>query len=94
VSDPGHPYTRALLSAVPEADPVLTRSKERLALQNQNIPSLLNLPSACTFHPRCPLFAVGVCDTIEPALSEYGAGQSVACHITTGNVVAREHVAV
>jgi oligopeptide/dipeptide ABC transporter ATP-binding protein len=94
VSDPGHPYTRALLSAVPEADPVLTRSKERLALQNQNIPSLLNLPPACTFHPRCPLFAAGVCDTIEPALSQYGAGQSVACHITTGQVTAREHVAV
>jgi peptide/nickel transport system ATP-binding protein len=94
VSDPGHPYTRALLSAVPEADPALTRSKERLALQNQNIPSLLNLPPACTFHPRCPLFAAGVCDTIEPALSEYGAGQSVACHITTGKVTAREHVAV
>jgi oligopeptide/dipeptide ABC transporter ATP-binding protein len=94
VRDPGHPYTRALLSAVPEADPVLTRSKERLTLQNQNIPSLLNLPPACTFHPRCPLFVEGVCDTIEPALSEYGAGQSVACHVTTGRVTIREHVAV
>jgi oligopeptide/dipeptide ABC transporter ATP-binding protein len=94
VSDPGHPYTRALLSAVPEADPALTRSKERLTLQNQNIPSLLNLPPACTFHPRCPLFKAGVCDTIEPALSEYGAGQLVACHVTTGKVTTREHVAV
>jgi peptide/nickel transport system ATP-binding protein len=94
VSDPGHPYTRALLSAVPEADPLLTRSKERLSLQNQNIPSLLNLPPACTFHPRCPLFVEGVCDTIEPALTEYAAGQTVACHITTGSVTAREHVPV
>jgi peptide/nickel transport system ATP-binding protein len=94
VSDPGHPYTRALLSAVPEADPELTRNKERLTLQNQNIPSLLNLPPACTFHPRCPLFSPGVCDTIEPALSEYGAGHSVACHITTGKVTTREHVGV
>jgi peptide/nickel transport system ATP-binding protein len=94
VSDPGHPYTRALLSAVPEADPVLTRSKERLTLQNQNIPSLLNLPPACTLHPRCPLFAPGVCDLVEPALTEYGAGQMVACHITTGNVTAREERAV
>ena len=94
VSNPGHPYTRALLSAVPEADPLLTRSKERLALQNQNIPSLLDLPPACTFHPRCPLFVAGVCDTVEPALTEYDAGQTVACHITTGNVTAREPVAV
>jgi len=94
VNDPGHPYTRALLSAVPEADPILTRSKERLALQNQNIPSLLNLPPACTFHPRCPLFKEGLCDTIEPALAEYGANQIVACHVTTGKVTAREHVAV
>jgi len=94
VSDPGHPYTRALLGAVPEADPILTRSKERLTLQSQNIPSLLNLPPACTFHPRCPLFVEGVCDTIEPALAEYGTGQTVACHITTGKVTARERVAV
>jgi oligopeptide/dipeptide ABC transporter ATP-binding protein len=94
VSDPGHPYTRALLGAVPEADPILTRSKERLTLQSQNIPSLLNLPPACTFHPRCPLFVEGVCDKIEPALAEYGADQAVACHITTGKVTAREHVAV
>jgi peptide/nickel transport system ATP-binding protein len=94
VSDPGHPYTRALLGAVPEADPILTRSKERLTLQSQSIPSLLNLPPACTFHPRCPLFVEGVCDKIEPALAEYGADQTVACHITTGKVTAREHVAV
>jgi len=94
VSDPGHPYTRALLGAVPEADPILTRSKERIVLQNQNIPSLLNLPPACTFHPRCPLFVDGVCDTIEPALTEYAADQIVACHVTTGKVAAREHVAI
>jgi oligopeptide/dipeptide ABC transporter ATP-binding protein len=94
VGDPGHPYTRALLSAVPEADPELTRNKERLALQNQNIPSLLNLPTGCTFHPRCPLFAEGVCDKIEPALTEYAPGQTAACHITTGRVEAREGAAV
>jgi peptide/nickel transport system ATP-binding protein len=92
VGDPGHPYTRALLSAVPEADPILTRNKERLTLQSQNIPSLLNLPPACTFHPRCPLFVQGLCDTIEPALAHYGADQVVACHVTAGKVT--EHVAV
>jgi oligopeptide/dipeptide ABC transporter ATP-binding protein len=89
VGDPGHPYTRALLSAVPEADPILTRNKERLTLQSQNIPSLLNLPPACTFHPRCPLFVQGLCDTIEPALALYGADQLVACHVTTGKATER-----
>ncbi len=89
VNDPGHPYTRALLSAVPEADPLLTRHKQRIALQDQNIPSLLNLPPACTFHPRCPLFVEGLCDTIQPQLAEYTAGQMVACHVTTGNAVAQ-----
>ena len=92
VSNPGHPYTRALLSAVPEADPVLTRTKERMVLQNQNIPSLLNLPPACTFHPRCPLYVEGLCDTIEPALSDYAPNQSVACHVTTGKAAAHEQV--
>jgi peptide/nickel transport system ATP-binding protein len=93
VNNPGHPYTRALLSAVPEADPLLTRNKERIALQSQNIPSLLNLPPACTFHPRCPLFVEGLCDKIEPALSEYDAGQVVACHVTTGKATVHERVA-
>jgi peptide/nickel transport system ATP-binding protein len=92
VNNPGHPYTRALLGAVPEADPILTRNKERITLQNQNIPSLLNLPPGCTFHPRCPLFSAGLCDTIEPALLEYDTSQAVACHITTGHVAAREQV--
>jgi oligopeptide/dipeptide ABC transporter ATP-binding protein len=94
VGDPGHPYTRALLSAVPEADPELTRNKERIALQSQNIPSLLNLPPACTFHPRCPLFVAGMCDVTEPALTSYGADHTVACHVTTGHTTARERVAV
>jgi len=94
VGDPGHPYTRALLSAVPEADPILTRNKERLTLQSQNIPSLLNLPPACTFHPRCPLFVQGLCDTITPALTRYGTDQIVACHITTGKITEHEHIAV
>jgi peptide/nickel transport system ATP-binding protein len=94
VGDPGHPYTRALLSAVPEADPILTRNKERLTLQSQNIPSLLNLPPACTFHPRCPLFVQGLCDTIEPALTRYGTDQIVACHVTTGKLTEQEHVRV
>lgn len=85
VNDPLHPYTQALLSAVPEADPELTRNKERVALRSQDIPSLLDLPSGCRFHPRCPRFVEGLCDVERPALMPTGDGREVACH-----VVARE----
>ena len=93
INEPEHPYTRALLSAVPEADPLLTREKQRLALRSQDIPSLTALPSGCTFHPRCPLFVEGQCDVVEPALLPIGENHSVACHVATGQVVAREHAA-
>lgn len=85
VTHPQHPYTKALLSAIPEADPRTTRTKERLALRSPEVPSLLNLPSGCTFHPRCPLFEEGLCETHVPHLTEVGGGTQVACH-----VVARE----
>ena len=85
VNDPLHPYTQALLSAVPEADPELTRNKKRVPLRSQDIPSLLNLPSGCRFHPRCPRFVEGLCDVERPELVDTGDGRQVACH-----VVARE----
>jgi peptide/nickel transport system ATP-binding protein len=81
VNDPRHPYSKALLAAVPEADPELTRKKERLQLRSQDIPSLLNLPSGCRFHPRCPFFEKGLCDVKRPQLTPVGDGRSVACHI-------------
>ncbi|MGC9523655.1 MAG: ABC transporter ATP-binding protein [Anaerolineae bacterium] len=81
INDPRHPYTKALLSAVPEADPELTRHKQRLELRSQDIPSLLNLPSGCRFHPRCPFFEKGLCDVKRPELTPLGDGRSVACHI-------------
>ena len=93
INEPEHPYTRALLSAVPEADPLLTREKQRLALRSQDIPNLTALPSGCTFHPRCPLFVEGQCDVVEPALLPIGENHSVACHVATGQVVARERAA-
>ncbi|HEY9076580.1 MAG TPA: ABC transporter ATP-binding protein [Anaerolineaceae bacterium] len=80
-----HPYTQALLAAIPEADPRLTRSKQRVQLRSLDIPSLLNLPSGCTFHPRCPRFEAGLCDKLSPTLVDVGNGTQVACH-----VVARE----
>ncbi len=85
VNEPAHPYARALLSAVPEADPELTRSKERVRLRSAGVPSLLNLPAGCSFHPRCPLFEAGLCDATEPDLEPVLDGRHVACH-----VVARE----
>jgi oligopeptide/dipeptide ABC transporter ATP-binding protein len=78
---PLHPYTKALLAAVPEADPDLTRNKERVKLRSLEIPSLLRLPSGCTFHPRCPLYEDGLCDVARPELVAVGEQRAVACHV-------------
>jgi len=80
IEDPHHPYTRALLAAVPEADPHITRTKPRLLLRSQDPPSLLHLPSGCAFHPRCPWAESGLCDVIRPELTHVRA-QEVACHV-------------
>lgn len=71
-----HPYTRALLSAVPVPDP--SRKSERIILEG-DVPSPINPPSGCSFHPRCP-FAEKICSEEEPALIEDG-DHSVACHL-------------
>jgi dipeptide transport system ATP-binding protein len=73
--DPQHPYTRALLSATPVADP--TRRKERIVLRGE-LPSPLDPPPGCTFNPRCPL-AFDRCVVEEPKLRPV-AGRNVACH--------------
>jgi len=75
--DAKHPYTKALLSAVPIAD--TSKKKERVVLQG-DVPSPVNPPSGCTFHPRCS-YREAICDKIEPPL-EFGAtGHGVACHV-------------
>jgi oligopeptide/dipeptide ABC transporter ATP-binding protein len=74
--NPMHPYTQALLSAIPE--PVVGVKKERVILQG-DVPSPLNPPSGCRFHTRCPL-AEGECLTKEPELMDMGNGHKVACH--------------
>ncbi|KAA3659517.1 MAG: ABC transporter ATP-binding protein, partial [Chloroflexi bacterium] len=56
IGNPRHPYTQALLSAVPEADPNIARTKKAIELRSADIPSLLSLPTGCTFHTRCPHF--------------------------------------
>jgi peptide/nickel transport system ATP-binding protein len=81
IQDPRHPYTQALLSAVPEADPNIARRKKPLELRGADIPSLLDLPPGCTFHPRCPYAVPGVCDTAVPPLVTVSTGGRVACPI-------------
>jgi oligopeptide transport system ATP-binding protein len=76
-SDPHHPYTRALFSAVPSIDPATKR--ERIRLPGE-MPSPVDPPSGCSFHPRCP-YAKDVCRTVVPALEKGAGGHAVACHV-------------
>src|SRR6476660_7171021 len=73
---PRHPYTAALLSAVPRAS---TGGRERIVLTG-DVPSPVAPPPACVFHPRCPRFHRGRCDVETPELRELGQGQAAACH--------------
>jgi oligopeptide/dipeptide ABC transporter ATP-binding protein len=75
--DPQHPYTKALLSAVPIPDPVVEGKREHVVLGGE-VPSPLNPPSGCVFHPRCPI-AVAECRTTVPELRETRPGHRAAC---------------
>jgi len=77
--DPLHPYTRALLSAVPIPDPGLEARRERVVLRGE-VPSALNPPAGCVFHPRCPI-AVDRCTAEIPPLREIRPGHWAACHL-------------
>ena len=74
---PVHPYTRALLSAIPIPDPEVERGRVHAALQGE-VPSLLNRPSGCVFHNRCP-FATDRCRQEDPTLEDHGRGHLAAC---------------
>jgi len=95
IANPAHPYTRALISAIPEADPEVTRNKERMILRSEDIPSLTQIPPGCAFHPRCPFFVPGLCDARVPPLDHAeGFAQDVACLPLTQGLGLREYVAV
>lgn len=74
---PLHPYTQALVSAVPVPDPAREKLRQRVVLAGDP-PSPLNPPSGCAFHPRCR-FAVEACKATGPALEEISPGRDVAC---------------
>jgi oligopeptide transport system ATP-binding protein len=76
--NPLHPYTKALLSAVPIPDPIVTRERKRILLQG-DIPSPMNPPQGCRFHTRCPI-AKEYCSRIEPVWREINPGHWVYCH--------------
>ena len=77
--NPRHPYTRALLSAVPIPDPELEAKRERIVLGGE-VPSPLNPPAGCVFHPRCPV-AIARCRTEIPMLRTLADGHTAACHL-------------
>jgi oligopeptide/dipeptide ABC transporter ATP-binding protein len=76
---PRHPYARALLSAIPWPDPVVSRATERMVLTG-DVPSPIHPPPGCHFHPRCP-FVEEICRQQEPELTKRGPGHRAACHL-------------
>jgi oligopeptide/dipeptide ABC transporter ATP-binding protein len=81
-ADPQHPYTEALLSAVPAPDP---RAQKRRIILAGDVPSPINPPAGCRFHTRCP-YVGERCRVEDPVSREVGPGHVVACHLRDGGV--------
>jgi len=81
LSEPLHPYTQALIEAIPDPDPE-NRLRERPALPGEP-PVLTSPPPGCRFHPRCPIAKAGLCDVVEPPLRELRPGHLAACHLAS-----------
>jgi peptide/nickel transport system ATP-binding protein len=88
-SPPYHPYTEALLSAVPIADSGVRKRKVIVAGE---IPSPTNPPPGCPFQTRCPYMIKGVCDTVLPPLREFGPDHVIACHLESETLKKMEPV--
>ena len=80
--NPLHPYTQALLAAVPVPNPALEAAREHRVVQGE-VPSPMNPPRGCHFHPRCPA-ATARCADVAPKLVDLGGGRAVACHLHPG----------
>lgn len=83
-SNPKHPYTQALLSAIPIPDP-RAKSRDHQIILRGDVPSPIQPPVGCSFHPRCPKFKEGVCDRRSPELTALSENHQVACLLVTGN---------
>ena len=82
-ADPLHPYTKALLSAVPIPDPLVEKGRERIILTG-DVPSPINPPCGCRFRTRCA-YVMNVCKQIDPHFADQGGGHFVACHLYPGS---------
>ena len=81
-ASPAHPYTQALLAAMPVVRPG-GRSRTEADVVRGELPDPANPPTGCSFHPRCPA-AMDICRVVEPPLADIGDGRTVACHLWTG----------
>jgi peptide/nickel transport system ATP-binding protein len=86
---PYHPYTEALLAAIPIADRHYAKRKVLLAGE---IPSASNPPAGCRFSTRCPYRIAGTCDLVPPPVQEFAAGHRIACHLPREDLSAMQPV--